>query len=66
MTTTSKTRNLAKALSDLLANYIAGRIPDRQWRWIMEVLDSGTLTGAERLEYVTAINRSIPLHRVNS
>ena len=52
-----KNKNLAKALSELLANYISGRIPDRRWSWIMEVLDSGTLSGAERLEYVTQVNQ---------
>jgi hypothetical protein len=52
-----KSKTLTKALSVLLSNYISGRIPDRRWNWIMEVLDSGTLTGAERLEYVTQINQ---------
>ena len=55
-----KNRSLAKALGELLSNYVTGRIPDRRWTWIMEVLDSGILTGAERLEYVTAVNRTVP------
>lgn len=62
MATTEKGRTLAQALSQLLSNYIAGLIPDRRWRWIMEVLDSGQLTGPERLEYVRAVNRSIASH----
>ncbi len=60
MVKTRKSRNLAKALGELLSNYVTGRIPDRRWNWIMEVLDSGTLTGAQRLEYVTAVNRTVP------
>ena len=53
-----KNRSLSKALSQLLANYVSGRIPDRRWRWIMEVLDSGMLTRREQLEYVTEVNRA--------
>lgn len=59
MATTQKTRSLSQALSQLLTNYLAGLIPDRKWRWIMDVLDSGALSRAERLEYVTAVNRSV-------
>ena len=55
-----KNRSLTKALGELLFNYVAGRIPDRRWNWIMEVLDSGILTRAQRLEYVTAINQNLP------
>jgi len=56
-----KNRSLATALRELLSNYVSGRIPDRRWNWIMEVLDSGIMTGAERLEYVTAINQTVPV-----
>jgi hypothetical protein len=56
---TRSERSLSKALSQLLSAYLAGRIPDRKWRWIMDVLDSGRLSGTERLEYVTAINRTL-------
>lgn len=56
---TGSDRSLAKALSQLLSAYLAGLIPDRKWRWIMDVLDSGRLNGTERLEYVTAINRTL-------
>ena len=56
-----RNKNLAKALSELLANYVSGRIPDRRWTWIMDVLDSGTLTGSERLEYVTQLNQKMPM-----
>ena len=52
-------RSLSKALSQLLSAYLAGLIPDRKWRWIMDVLDSGRLSGTQRLEYVSAINRTI-------
>ncbi|MFC2085730.1 hypothetical protein ACFLRO_00805 [Bacteroidota bacterium] len=56
----AKNTNLGKALAELLMNYMVGRIPERQWNWIMDVLDSETLTGTQRLEYVTAINRTVP------
>ncbi len=55
-----KSGNLTSALAQLLTNYVAGRISDRRWRWIMDVLDSGRLSGSERLEYVAEINRGIP------
>ncbi len=60
MAKAGKNKSLANALRELLSYYVAGRIPDRRWNWIMEVLDSGILTGAERLEYVTAVNRAVP------
>ena len=61
MTKAGRTRSLTSALRELLSNYVAGRIPDRRWNWIMEVLDSDVLTRAERLEYVVAINRTVPV-----
>jgi len=62
MAKAGKNRILAKALRELLSNYVSGRIPDRRWAWIMEVLDSGMLTRAQRLEYVIAINQDLPAH----
>ena len=47
------------ALTELLENYVAGRISDRRWQRIMEVLDSGILNGQERLEYVANLNKAI-------
>jgi hypothetical protein len=47
------------ALAELLENYVAGRISDRRWQRIMEVLDSGILNRQERLEYVAHLNRGI-------
>ena len=60
MARAGKNRSLKKALGELLSNYVSGRIPDRRWNWIMEVLDSGLLTRAQRLEYVIAINQNLP------
>jgi len=50
---------LKSALAELLANYVAGRISDRRWHRIMEVLDSGVLNRQERLEYVANLNRTL-------
>jgi hypothetical protein len=47
------------ALTELLENYVAGRISDRRWQRIMDVLDSGILNGQERLEYVANLNKAI-------
>ena len=61
MTKTGRNQSLKGALRELLSNYVSGRIPDRRWTWIMEVLDSDILTRAERLDYVTSINRTVPV-----
>lgn len=47
------------ALAELLENYVMGRISDRRWQRIMEVLDSGNLKGKERLEYVAHLNQTL-------
>jgi len=47
------------ALTELLENYVAGRIPDRRWQRIMEVLDSGMLNRQERLEYAANLNKTL-------
>lgn len=47
---------MTTALVELLENYVAGRISDRRWQRIMEVLDSDILNRQERLEYVANVN----------
>ena len=53
------THGMTTALVELLENYVAGRISDRRWRRIMDVLDSGILSRQERLEYVANLNRTL-------
>ena len=55
----SNTTGMRTALTELLENYVAGRISDRRWQRIMDVLDSGILNGQERLEYVANLNKAI-------
>ena len=54
----SNNPGMTTALVELLENYVAGRITDGRWQRIMEVLDSGILSGQERLEYVANLNRA--------
>jgi hypothetical protein len=54
---------MTTALVELLENYVAGRISDRRWRRIMEVLDSGVLNRQERLEYVASLNQTMTYPR---
>lgn len=59
MARTSNHSVMRTALTELLENYVAGRISDRRWKRIMEVLDSGILNRQERMEYVASLNESI-------